>query len=372
MKRQRLGFTLVELLVVIAIIGILVALLLPAVQAAREAGRRMSCQNNLKQLGIAAHNHQDTLKCLPHGGNSWVAFAHPNQVYDSSLVNPADPYSERAAPLVKNRQRAGAFFQLAPFMEQVPVHQGVGAPDVNGDGRTTNFDRLVQAINTVVPTLYCPTRRAPRGHPQTASWHGGGCPEYPINDALPITAPGNRYPGHDSLNGHTVRVGQTDYAWSTCQWDWRGGATVHTECPGNRWDKGVIGLEGITDGTANVILYGEKRMCTRNLGDYQGDDNEGWLSGFDHDVYRYTSRRPLPDIPGNPWWGEERFGASHPASFNVVMCDGAVKSMSYKIDAGDGPARPDDTLPLSDPNANRSLFNRLGVRNDGLPGEPQG
>jgi hypothetical protein len=82
-------------------------------------------------------------------------------------------------------------------------------------------------------------------------------------------------------------------------------------------------------------------------------------------------RRPLPDIPGAPWWGEERFGASHPASFNVVMCDGAVKSFSYKIEANDGWSRPDDNLPTSDPNWNQTLFNRLGTRNDGLPGEPQ-
>jgi prepilin-type N-terminal cleavage/methylation domain-containing protein/prepilin-type processing-associated H-X9-DG protein len=102
--RQRPAFTLVELLVVIAIIGILVALLLPAVQAAREAARRSSCSNNLKQYGLAIHNHHDTKNTMPEGGNNWA--------------NPQVSWQVRLLP----------FAEQAPLYDQLKLDGSIDAP----------------------------------------------------------------------------------------------------------------------------------------------------------------------------------------------------------------------------------------------------
>lgn len=141
-RTQRKGFTLVELLVVIAIIGILVALLLPAVQAAREAARRMSCSNNMKQLGLAMHNYHDTFKVFPRnyvqvGGNAWEALS--------------------------------ASYSILPYIEQQPLYDQAQSQLSSWGWMYGNL------MNTNVPTFRCPSAlRAPaRGsHPQ--GWDGPG------------------------------------------------------------------------------------------------------------------------------------------------------------------------------------------------------
>src|SRR5687768_5784069 len=103
MPRIRAAFTLVELLVVIAIIGILVALLLPAVQAAREAGRRTQCSNHLKQLGLGLHNYHDTHKSFPSNTNKIVQYNDGTE----------------------NRNRATHLVKLLPFVEQSALHSKI-------------------------------------------------------------------------------------------------------------------------------------------------------------------------------------------------------------------------------------------------------
>ena len=142
---SRNGFTLIELLVVIAIIAILIALLLPAVQQAREAARRAQCKNNLKQMGIAFHNHLDVYRYFPSSGNNWT--------YAPDFVND----KPAAAPI----QRCGWGFQILQFLEQASVRQG-------GTGNTIAA-RQEFIIQTPVAAYFCPSRRAPAKLPADAA-----------------------------------------------------------------------------------------------------------------------------------------------------------------------------------------------------------
>jgi prepilin-type N-terminal cleavage/methylation domain-containing protein/prepilin-type processing-associated H-X9-DG protein len=149
--RRRWAFTLVELLVVIAIIGVLVALLLPAVQAAREAARRSSCQNNLKQLGLALHNHHDSLGYFPSGG--WSVTSPPTYV--------------GGQPVVGAKQGAGWGFQILPYVE--------------GDNAWKAGP--VVAVAALHKVFFCPSRRGP----QTVTYPDGYAPPLtggPLTHAL--------------------------------------------------------------------------------------------------------------------------------------------------------------------------------------------
>jgi len=132
---KRSGFTLIELLVVIAIIAILVSLLLPAIQVARESARLSACKNNLKQIGLAFQMHHDTYNYFPTGG--WDYWEPPT--YQSGT------------PTVGENQRAGWPFQILQFVEAQNIWNGGPGP--------TDLDRILFAIEKTNPIFFCPSRR---------------------------------------------------------------------------------------------------------------------------------------------------------------------------------------------------------------------
>jgi Protein of unknown function (DUF1559) len=90
-------------------------------------------------------------------------------------------------------------------------------------------------------------------------------------------------------------------------------------------------IADVTDGLSNTLMVGDKRLNLAGLGQMQGDDNEGYTDGWDHDVERYTNAQPAPDYNGSGD-GQQRFGSSHPQRFQGVFADGSVHSISYSID----------------------------------------
>jgi prepilin-type N-terminal cleavage/methylation domain-containing protein len=268
--RARLGFTLVELLVVIAIIGVLIGLLLPAVQKIRGTAQRLQCSNNLKQIGLAFHNHQSAHGYLPSGG--WYAWTPPTYV--------------KGRPLVGQMQQAGWGFQILPYVDAANTWKGNNA--------TTDVQRAVQAIGTTNPIFFCPARRSP----QTVT--------YGDNYLPPLT-------------GGKITHALIDYAASNRE----GTGAVRQFKP--------VRMTDITDGTSNTLLVGDKRMNLLLLGQKQPDDNQGYTDGFNNDTIRKTKLPPAPDYVAPVGDGGGIFGSSHTGVVNFVFADGSVHAIGYTI-----------------------------------------
>ena len=303
MRRQRPGFTLVELLVVIAIIGILVALLLPAVQAAREAARRMQCKNHLKQLGLGVHTHHEAHGHYPTGGWECIQVGEPDKG-------------------VGSEQPGGWYYNILPYIEEATIHdQAQGEPD------QVRFEIWTKAVSRPISISNCPSRRPsipyPPGPGNQGAWENIGTPE-----AL-------------ARNDYAINAGDTDFQFGLEEEEF----SDHT---GIAYYKSIIKVKDITDGTTNTYLAGEKYLNADFYftGQSVGDDCCVY-SGHDWDITRWAFIEYIPaqDRPGRDQ--PAGFGSSHPGAMHFVLCDGSVRSISYSID------------PLT--------HTRLGNREDGLP-----
>jgi prepilin-type N-terminal cleavage/methylation domain-containing protein len=222
LRNCRTAFTLVELLVVIAIIGILVALLLPAVQAAREAARRSSCSNNLKQLGLAMHNYHDTHRVFPPG----VLAAGLNSNLSGAQANPS---SMSWMPMV------------LPFMEQAPLH------DQLQPFMTTRLSMHFPSnlMNTKIPMLMCPSDPN-RG--KTGEKHGTADPPPDYNDGF--------HGNYLLCNGNEEVTEGT------------GGNSTRTS--GMFYYLSKTGMETVVDGTSNTVMAAEILIVPDGNRDWRG------------------------------------------------------------------------------------------------------
>jgi prepilin-type N-terminal cleavage/methylation domain-containing protein len=332
-RRIREGFTLVELLVVIAIIGILVALLLPAIQAAREAARRNQCVNNLKQLSLGVINHESAMKQLPSSGMGYSWVGDPNYGFG-------------------RKQPGGWIYNTLPFIEEQAIHDmgmGVGTSWKDANRKKIFAERAAM----VVKTLVCPSRRS--GGPYAVKDTGGigANNQDKVTLAFRADYAGNIGDGDDgSFPGGPDNLEDTDLPnWESYQIPFNYRIFAH-DATGVFTYWSFNRLKSITDGTSKTYCVGEKWLP---LMDYEnglngGDDQIGFC-GMDRDNLRWargdhaittpeaknlSAKPPIPDsIPileadRNKYNGN--FGGPHAGVVLMAMCDGSVHGISFDID----------------------------------------
>lgn len=340
-KIRSRGFTLVELLVVIAIIGILIALLLPAVQAARESARRTQCKNQLRQFGLAAMNVVDSQGHLPSGGWGWRWVGDPDRGFGED-------------------QPGSWYFNILPFVEESALRElgSDGEPDNITDQQRAGAEQRTQ---TPIALFSCPSRRGAEIFPASTqvmdgAYHNGNAVDISarndyagngggfINTANGFSSrlPANGGPGGEAIGGDTVLA---NFAWPC-------GTSLNrprrdegeADCVEDDLDAGVIlaysevRLRSIIDGTSNTILFGEKYIPQDEYDTATSAGNDGtWEAGFDIDNVRWTDMVPVPDsnlainVGPNDNGQHWRFGSAHPAGCQFVNVDGSVRTLSYDV-----------------------------------------
>jgi prepilin-type N-terminal cleavage/methylation domain-containing protein/prepilin-type processing-associated H-X9-DG protein len=329
------GFTLVELLVVITIIGILVGLLMPAVQSARESGRRTQCLNSVKNLSLACLQHETQYGFLPTGGWGYKWVGDPDRGFT-------------------RRQPGGWQYNILPFLDAGVIHD-------LGSGKSDSEKRRAVAavLQSPQPIFICPSRRRAQVFPTTAQISNADPVQYAARsdyaaNAGSVVNSSKNSSNEDGPTSFCIAAGPSDLSSgdkSSTTWQCGPGnfgkSGTQTSPNGVIYQRSETKMAEIRDGTGSTYLVAERYLNPDNYitGEDLGDQRNLYV-GFHADTVRYTGdgsldingsypAPPVVDTPGNgtlksPFW---RFGSAHADGFNAGFCDGSVKFLNYGIDA---------------------------------------